>query len=101
MRKTIAFSSFPDYSGNSKALFEDFNKINDEHDLVWFCKDKNIADKLNKKGIKAIWDKSEVFEKEEFNLTRKELDSIIYSRSYKIMKKLTNIFKRKNKNWSE
>ena len=36
----------------------------EKYDLIWFCKDKNISDRLNQKGINAIWDKSEGFKKE-------------------------------------
>lgn len=64
--KKIGFSSYPDFSRNSKALYEDMSKEQDKYDLVWFCKDENVADRLNKKGIRAIWDKAENFE-EEFN----------------------------------
>ena len=65
MKKSIGFASYPDYSGNSKALFEDMKSMNiEKYDLIWFCKEKNIADRLNKNGINAIWDKSESFKKE-------------------------------------
>ena len=64
--KKIGFSSYPDFSGNNKALYEDMCKEQDKYDLVWFCKDENVANRLNKKGIRAIWDKAENFE-EEFN----------------------------------
>lgn len=60
-RKIIGFSSFPDYSGNSKALFEDMRKKDYKCDFVWFCKNKEIAKRLNDLGIKAIWDKSDEF----------------------------------------
>lgn len=66
MKEIIAFSSFPDYSGNCKALFEDMNKVDCKYDLVWFCKEKEVAEKLNKFGIKAIYDKDENF-LDEFN----------------------------------
>lgn len=65
MKKYIGFASYPDYSGNSKALFEDMKSMNiEKYDLIWFCKEKNIADRLNKNGINAIWDKSASFKKE-------------------------------------
>lgn len=66
--KRIGFSSYPDFSGNSKALYEDMNSKQDKYDLVWFCKDKHIAERLNKRNIKAVWDKSENFQ-DEFNKT--------------------------------
>lgn len=64
MKKIIGFSSFPDFSGNSKALFEDLNKLKSEYELIWFCKEEKVAEKLNNKGIKAIWDKASNFESE-------------------------------------
>lgn len=68
MKKKIGFSSFPDFSGNSKALYQDISKDNNKYEFVWFCKNKIVANRLNEKGIKAIWDKSENFV-EEFNKT--------------------------------
>lgn len=69
MKEIIGFSSYPDFSGNSKALFEDMRKSQDKYELQWFCRDEQIAKKLNEKGIKAIWDKSNEFN-EEFNKTK-------------------------------
>ncbi len=61
----IAFASFPDYSGNSKALYESLKERNiSKFELVWFIKDKEVADKLNKLGIKSYYDKDENFMKE-------------------------------------
>lgn len=58
----IAFSSFPDFSGNSKALYEAIVKRNiKEFELVWLIKDKKVCDTLNEKGIKSFWEKDENF----------------------------------------
>ena len=62
MEKTIGFASFPDFSGNSKALYEDMS--NCKCNLIWFCKDRNIADRLKQKGINAVWEKDEIFQAE-------------------------------------
>ena len=61
MKEIIAFSSFPDFSGNCKALFEDMNTSDCKFDLVWFCKDEEVTQRLNQMGIKAYWDKAEDF----------------------------------------
>ena len=68
MKKRIGFSSYPDFSGNSKALYEDMKNLSNDYDFIWFCRDENIANRLNERGINAIWNKSENFE-EEFNKT--------------------------------
>ncbi|MBR0351176.1 MAG: CDP-glycerol glycerophosphotransferase family protein [Clostridia bacterium] len=69
MKERIGFASYPDFSGNSKALFEDMVKNNSNYELIWFCKDKKNAEKLNNIGINAICDKDEGFI-EEFNKTK-------------------------------
>lgn len=68
MKKRIGFSSYPDFSGNSKALYEDMKNVSNEYDLIWFCRDENISNRLNERGVNAVWDKSKIFE-EEFNKT--------------------------------
>ncbi len=58
----IAFSSFPDFSGNSKALYEAIVRKNiKKYELVWLIKDKKVCDILNEKGIKSFWEKDEHF----------------------------------------
>lgn len=69
MKERIGFASYPDFSGNSKALFEDMNNKDCIYELIWFCKDAIISKKLNNLGIKAICDKDENFI-EEFNKTK-------------------------------
>ena len=69
MKERIGFASYPDFSGNSKALFEDMNNKEGNYELIWFCKDKKNADRLNKIGITAICDKDDNFI-EEFNKTK-------------------------------
>lgn len=61
----IGFSSFPDYSGNSKALYEALLlKDLPQFELVWFVKNEEMKEKLLQIGIKAICDKDENFEEE-------------------------------------
>ncbi len=61
----IGFSSFPDYSGNSKALYKALLlKDLPQFELVWFVKSKEIKDKLLQIGVKAICNKDEDFEEE-------------------------------------
>lgn len=51
----ITFCSFPDFSGNAKALYEYMNKKNvGGFNLVWIVYDENSCKKLNENNIKAI-----------------------------------------------
>ena len=61
----IGFSSFPDYSGNSKALYKAL-LLRDlpQYELVWFVKDEKIKETLLQMGTNAVCDKDESFEEE-------------------------------------
>ncbi len=64
MKKRIGFSSYPDFSGNAKAIYEDLINMPNKCDLIWFCRDENIANRLTENGINAVWDKRDTFEEE-------------------------------------
>ncbi len=69
MKKRIGFSSFPDYSGNSKALYKALLlKDLKEFELVWFVKDIKVKEQLEKLNIKVFCDFEDNFE-EEFSKT--------------------------------
>lgn len=51
----ITFCSFPDFSGNAKALYEYMVKrYKDNMNYTWIVHNKSIMQLLNKKGIKSI-----------------------------------------------
>ncbi len=61
----IGFSSFPDYSGNSKALFKALLLRNlDNYELVWFVKDIKIKEKLQNIGINVFCEQDSNFNDE-------------------------------------
>lgn len=53
-RLNITFCSFPDFSGNAKALYEYMVKRHkDNMNFVWIVKSKTMYEKLLQKNIKA------------------------------------------------
>jgi hypothetical protein len=61
----IGFSSFPDYSGNSKALYKALLlKDLPQFELVWFVKSEEMRERLLQIGVNAVCDKDESFEEE-------------------------------------
>lgn len=61
----IGFTSTPDFSGNSKALYEKIKNNNiDKFDIKWFVKDKEEKNKLKKLGIIAVSEEDRKFEEE-------------------------------------
>lgn len=59
----ITFCSFPDYSGNAKALFEYMRKrYNDKMNYTWIVNNENSINMLNKLDIKSILIGTEEFE---------------------------------------
>ena len=51
----ITFCSFPDFSGNAKALYEYMNKrYKDNMNYIWIVYNEDSVKILEKKGIKAI-----------------------------------------------
>lgn len=50
----IMFSSYPDYSDNSKAFYEYLSKnYKDCYELIWIVSSNDMAEKLNSLGVKA------------------------------------------------
>lgn len=61
----IGFTSTPDFSGNSKALYEKIKNNNiEKFDIKWFVKDEEEKNRLRKLGIKVVSEKDEQFEEE-------------------------------------
>lgn len=59
----IAFTSFPDYTGNSKAIYEKIKSRSLQNvELIWFVKSNVIRDKLKKAGINVVCDDELEFE---------------------------------------
>lgn len=81
-KMNIGFVSFPDFSGNCKALYEDMQKIDCNYNLLWFCTTEKMTKKLNLKGIKAIWDQDEKFQ-EEFKKTKILINTHDYYMNFK------------------
>lgn len=51
----ITFCSFPDFSGNAKALYEYMVRTyNDKMNFTWIVYNQNSIDRLKSKGINAI-----------------------------------------------
>jgi GT2 family glycosyltransferase/CDP-glycerol glycerophosphotransferase (TagB/SpsB family)/glycosyltransferase involved in cell wall biosynthesis len=50
----ILFYSFPDYSGNSLALYE-YVRTQTSYEAIWAIKDETLVDVLKEKGIPCFW----------------------------------------------
>ena len=60
----ITFCSFPDFSGNAKALYEYMVKTyKDKMNYTWIVYNQDTVDRLKSKGIKAILIGSDEFKK--------------------------------------
>lgn len=58
----ITFCSFPDFSGNAKALYEYMEKTyNDKMNYTWVVYNKNSVDRLKEKGINVVLMDTEEF----------------------------------------
>ena len=55
----ITFCSYPDYSGNARALYEYMKKIYKKFNYVWVVKDDNIYNQLKKDGVEVVKEKSD------------------------------------------
>lgn len=56
----ITFCSFPDYSGNARALYEYMNKkYKDKMNLSWVIKDDELYKKLKAKSVNVVKDETE------------------------------------------
>ena len=90
MRKlNITFCSFPDFSGNAKALYNYMkNKYKDNMNYTWIVTSDTFKEKLNREGINAIVlgtsnfkkyiKKTDVFFTTHCNLTGDKTDRAIY-----------------------
>ncbi|HHX67264.1 MAG TPA: hypothetical protein GX708_04300 [Gallicola sp.] len=59
---TILFTSFPDFSGNSRALYKYMiKKYNKQMNLIWVVETQSAFNALSEKGIKCIFKESEEF----------------------------------------
>lgn len=66
----IIFCSFPDYSGNSKVLYEYMkNRYSNVHNLYWAVESIDVANELTKKGVATV-----VIGTEEFHECIKNID---------------------------
>lgn len=87
----IGFSSFPDYSGNSKALYKALLlKDLPQFELVWFVKNEDIKEKLSKIGIKVVCDKDVSFEEEFY---KSKIMFITHDDYIKIKRKRPNFYR--------
>ena len=95
----IGFSSFPDYSGNSKALYKALLlKDLPQYELVWFVKSEKIKEKLLQIGINAVCDKDESFEEEFY---KSKIMFITHDDYIKIKRKRSNIYRSMAWSWSK
>ena len=61
--KTIIFASHPDFSGNTKALYEYMREHSENMNLYWVIYDNTNYDAMVNKGIKTVIHGTEEFEK--------------------------------------
>lgn len=63
-KMTILFTSFPDFSGNSKSLFMYMNnRYKENMDLIWVIENEEVLSNLKNEGIKAVkWYSEEYLE---------------------------------------